>query len=54
MLKSCKDLCPYVLRDNPVVQDIKKECKNKNQIPIDFLTGTVKQQAGIEIMSKIR
>lgn len=54
MLKSCKELCPYVLRDNPVIQDIKKECRNKNQLPIDFLTATIKQQAGSEIMTKIK
>ncbi|KAK4872636.1 hypothetical protein RN001_014665 [Aquatica leii] len=54
MLKSCKELCPYVLRDNPVIQDVKRECKNKNQIPLEFVATTVKQQAGVDVMTKIR
>ncbi|KAB0792496.1 hypothetical protein PPYR_14455 [Photinus pyralis] len=54
MLKTCKDLCPYVLRDNPVIQDIRKDCKSKNEIPLEFVATTIKQQAGLDIMAKIR
>lgn len=53
MLKVCKEQCPYVLRDSTVVQEIKKECKNKKQIPLEFVTTCIKQQAGIDIMHRI-
>lgn len=53
MLKSSKDLCPYVLNENHVIHDIKKDCKNKKQIPLDFVVNCVKHQAGTDIMNKL-
>ncbi|KAJ8919981.1 hypothetical protein NQ315_006511 [Exocentrus adspersus] len=54
MLKCCKEQCPYVLHDEQTVQDIKKECKKKKQIPLDFVTTCIKQQAGTDIMNRTR
>lgn len=54
MLKCCKDQCPYILHDDQTIQDIKKVCKNKNPIPLDFVTNCMKQQAGIDIMNRVR
>ncbi|KAJ8965493.1 hypothetical protein NQ314_004081, partial [Rhamnusium bicolor] len=54
MLKCCKDQCPYVLHDEQTVQEIKKECKKKKQIPLDFVTTCIKQQAGVDIMNRTR
>lgn len=53
MIKSSKELCPYVLSDNHAMQDIKKECKNKKQIPLEFVTNCIKHQAGTDIMNKL-
>nr|XP_022912883.1 F-actin-uncapping protein LRRC16A isoform X2 [Onthophagus taurus] len=53
MIKSSKDLCPYVLNENHVIQDIKKDCKNKKQIPLDFVVNCVKHQAGTDVMNKL-
>ncbi|XP_017768426.1 PREDICTED: F-actin-uncapping protein LRRC16A isoform X2 [Nicrophorus vespilloides] len=53
MLKSSKELCPYVLNDNHVMQDIKRDCKNKKQIPLEFITNSIKHQAGTDIMNKL-
>lgn len=53
MLKCSKELCPYVLNDNHAVQDLKKECKNKKQIPLEFVTNCIKHQAGTDIMNKL-
>ncbi|XP_050312347.1 F-actin-uncapping protein LRRC16A isoform X3 [Anthonomus grandis grandis] len=54
MLKTCREQCPYVLRDDQVVQDIKKECKKKKQIPLDFVQSCVRHQAGVDIMNRLR
>ncbi|XP_019870285.2 F-actin-uncapping protein LRRC16A isoform X1 [Aethina tumida] len=54
MLKCCKEQCPYVLHDDERVLEIKKECKKKKQIPIDFVTTCIKQQAGTDIMNKLK
>ncbi|KYB28825.1 Leucine-rich repeat-containing protein 16A-like Protein [Tribolium castaneum] len=54
MLKCCKEQCPYILHDEQVVQEIKKSCKNKKQIPLDFVMTCVKQQAGVDIMNRLR
>ncbi|XP_057660068.1 F-actin-uncapping protein LRRC16A isoform X1 [Diorhabda carinulata] len=54
MLKCCKEQCPYVLHDEETIQEIKKECKRKKQIPFDFVTTCIKQQAGIDIMNRTR
>lgn len=53
MLKSARELCPYVLNDNHAIQDIKRDCKNKKQIPLDFVTNCIKHQAGTDIMNKL-
>jgi Ran GTPase-activating protein (RanGAP) involved in mRNA processing and transport len=54
MLKCCKEQCPYILHDEQTVQEIKKGCKNKKQIPLDFVTTCIKQQAGVDIMNRVR
>ncbi|CAG9763281.1 unnamed protein product [Ceutorhynchus assimilis] len=54
MLKTCKEQCPYVLRDDHTVQEIKKECKKKKQIPLDYVTSCVRHQAGMDIMNRLR
>ncbi|XP_066256338.1 F-actin-uncapping protein LRRC16A isoform X2 [Euwallacea similis] len=54
MLKTCKEQCPYVLRDEHTVQEIKKECKKNKQIPVDFVTSCVKHQAGMDVMNRLR
>ncbi|XP_060521026.1 F-actin-uncapping protein LRRC16A isoform X2 [Cylas formicarius] len=54
MLKCCKEQCPYVLHDDQTVQDIKKECKRKKNIPLDVVTSCIKHQAGVDIMNRIR
>lgn len=54
MLKTCKEQCPYVLRDEHTVQEIKKECKKKKQIPLDYVTSCVRHQAGVDIMNRLR
>ncbi|KAJ3663512.1 hypothetical protein Zmor_007767 [Zophobas morio] len=54
MLKCCKEQCPYLLHDEQTVQEIKKACKNKKQIPLDFITTCIKQQAGVDIMNRVR
>ncbi|CAH1101078.1 unnamed protein product [Psylliodes chrysocephalus] len=54
MLKCCKEQCPYVLHDEDTIQEIKRECKRKKQIPFDFVTTCVKQQAGVDIMNRTR
>lgn len=54
MIISARELCPYVLNDhNPSIQDIRKDCKNKKQIPVDFVTNCIKHQAGTDIMNKL-
>lgn len=53
MLKCSKEQCPNVLHDSHTIQEIKKECKSKRQIPLDFITSCIKQQAGIDIMNRI-
>ncbi|KRT82674.1 hypothetical protein AMK59_4297, partial [Oryctes borbonicus] len=53
MLKSSKELCPYVLNENHVIHDIKKDCNNKKQIPLEFVVNCVKHQAGTDIMNKL-
>lgn len=54
MLKTCKEQCPHVLRDEQTVQEIKKECKKKKHIPLDYVTSCVKHQAGVDIMNRLR
>uniref|UniRef100_A0AAR5PNY8 CARMIL pleckstrin homology domain-containing protein n=1 Tax=Dendroctonus ponderosae TaxID=77166 RepID=A0AAR5PNY8_DENPD len=54
MLKTCKEQCPYVLRDEHTVQDIKRDCKQKKQIPLDYVTSCVRHQAGVDIMNRLR
>ncbi|CAG9816136.1 unnamed protein product [Phaedon cochleariae] len=54
MLKCCKEQCPYVLHDEETVQEIKRECKKKKQIPLDFVTTCIKQQSGVDIMNRTR
>lgn len=54
MLKCCKDQCPYVLHDETTIQHIKKECQEKKQIPMDFINNCIKEQAGIDIMNRVR
>nr|XP_023024105.1 F-actin-uncapping protein LRRC16A isoform X1 [Leptinotarsa decemlineata] len=54
MLKCCRDQCPYVLHDEETIQDIKRECRKKKQIPLDFVTTCINQQAGIDIMNRTR
>ncbi|KAF7275634.1 hypothetical protein GWI33_011478, partial [Rhynchophorus ferrugineus] len=54
MLKTCKEQCPYVLRNEQTVTEIKSECKKKKQIPLDYVTSCVKHQAGVDIMNRLR
>lgn len=54
MLKCCKEQCPYVLHDEEVIQEIRKECKKQKQIPLDLVANSIKQQAGIDIMNRIK
>lgn len=53
MLKSSKELCPYVLHENHNMVDIRKDVRNKKTIPIEFVTNCVKHQAGTDIMNKL-
>ncbi|KAL1518277.1 hypothetical protein ABEB36_001921 [Hypothenemus hampei] len=54
MVKTCMEQCPYVLRDENTVQEIKKECKKTKQIPLDYVTSCMKHQAGQDIMNRLR
>ncbi|XP_018333810.1 F-actin-uncapping protein LRRC16A [Agrilus planipennis] len=54
MLKSCKELYPSILKNANTIKSIKRECKKKNQIPVDFVNNIIKVQAGSEIITKIR
>ncbi|KAG5893782.1 hypothetical protein JTB14_005447 [Gonioctena quinquepunctata] len=54
MLKCCKDQCPYILHDEETIQDIRRECKKRKQIPLDFVTTCIKEQAGIDIMNRTK
>ncbi|CAB3369160.1 Hypothetical predicted protein [Cloeon dipterum] len=46
--------CPHVLEDSQTQQDIAKICRAKSTMPIEFVNNTIVEQAGTEIINKIK
>lgn len=54
MVKCAKEQCPHVLYDNTVIHEIRQGCRDKSNIPLDFVTNCVMQQAGTDIINRVK
>lgn len=54
MLKCAGDDCPQVLTSGRVAEDIRKVCRDKSFVPADFVETCILEQAGTEVMNRVK
>lgn len=54
MVRCAKEQCPHVLYDNTVVHEIRQGCRDKSGVPLDFVVQCVVQQAGTDIINRVK
>jgi hypothetical protein len=53
-MKCAEDQCPHVLADDRVQGEIKKMCREKNFLAPEFIHTCIVEQAGADIMNKVK
>lgn len=54
MLKCAEDQCPHVLAEANIQEDIRHNCREKSQVSPEFVQTCVLEQAGTDIMNKVK
>lgn len=54
MLKCVQEECPHVLNCEHVADDIRKACREKSYLPLEFVESCIMDQAGTDIMNRVK
>lgn len=54
MMKCAHEQCPNVLTDEHVQCEIRKTCREKSYISLEFVQSCILEQAGTDIMNKVK
>jgi len=54
MLKCAEDECPQLLASDKVSDDIRRACREKIVLPLDFVETCVMDQAGTDIINRVK
>ena len=54
MVDAAESLCPHVMKRSSLRQDLLKACTSKMVVPTSFVTKTLLEQSGVDIINKIR
>lgn len=54
MLKCVEDECPHVLSYEHVADDIRKACREKSFLPLEFVESCIMDQAGTDIVNRVK
>lgn len=53
MLKCIEDQCPNIVSDERIRRDVEKLCQERGTMPSEFITQTLLEQAGTDIINKV-
>uniref|UniRef100_A0A8C5F770 Capping protein regulator and myosin 1 linker 1 n=1 Tax=Gadus morhua TaxID=8049 RepID=A0A8C5F770_GADMO len=53
MVDAAESLCPHVMKRSSLRQDLLKACTSKMVVPTSFVTKTLLEQSGVDIINKI-
>lgn len=54
MMRCANEQCPTVLAEERVQTEIRKTCREKNQLAPDFIQTCVMEQAGTDIINRVK
>ena len=54
MVDAAESLCPHVMKRSSLRQELLKACTSKMVVPTSFVTKTLLEQSGVDIINKIR
>lgn len=54
MVDSAEGLCPHVMKRSSLRQELLKAGSGRMTIPLGFVTNTLLEQSGVDIINKIR
>ena len=54
MVETAEGLCPHVLKRSSLRQELVRDGSGRMAVPRSFVTNTLLEQAGVDIVNKIR